>query len=436
MGCRPMRARSLSRNPGARAGTSGFLTRPQDAHRSGTPRRVDPGAAGRYCRGDRCGGVMNHAIETQQLHYASAEPGLEPTDGHLRQAPSFPHHLDDHPLPTLAVPLTVKHPLPGAQIELAVRNRHDHLVADREAPQVRGGVVLPRVVVPVAGGIPRGDGFFEPLEDITPQAGFVIVHEYGRRDVHRAHEREALQHAALGDLSGDLVGDVDDLLPLLRVEPEIVGVALHPYPPPPPMRNAECGLGKCGVRNAECGMSGPASEPENGTRRYPLNSAFRTPHFLLCVDLSHERQSSRLPPQIWHSRSAAGSSGFWSPSPPCRSRWRWLGGCWQLARRRRRRGRASPWRAQLPRPARCSSGWTPPISRRGSGRRFATTSISSRTRSPWCAAPRRISATTRPGSRRWSWRSARSRSSPPSASRGTSRASCHARSTSWWAGRG
>src|SRR6266704_89474 len=31
--------------------------------------------------------------------------------------------------------------------------------------------------------------------------------------------------------------------------------------------------------NAECGMSGPASEPENGTRRYPINSAVRTPHW-------------------------------------------------------------------------------------------------------------------------------------------------------------
>src|SRR3989441_8561254 len=46
------------------------------------------------------------------------------------------------------------------------------------------------------------------------------------------------------------------------------------------------------MRNAECGMSGPASEPENGTRRYPINSAFRSPHSALRIFLIHTPHSA------------------------------------------------------------------------------------------------------------------------------------------------
>src|SRR5216117_3812183 len=84
---------------------------------------------------------------------ASAEPGLQPTDSRhglwpirltIWSSPMvlFSQHLDDHPLLPPTVPLPVEHPLPGTQVELAARDRHDHLVADREAAQVRGGVVL------------------------------------------------------------------------------------------------------------------------------------------------------------------------------------------------------------------------------------------------------------------------------------------------------
>jgi len=55
----------------------------------------------------------------------------------------------------------------------------------------------------------------------------VIVHEDGGGDVHRAHQREPFCDAARPDLLGDLVGDVDDFLALLGVEPDVVRVALH-----------------------------------------------------------------------------------------------------------------------------------------------------------------------------------------------------------------
>jgi hypothetical protein len=90
-------------------------------------------------------------------------------------------------------------------------------------------VVLAGVVVPVAGRIPRRDGLVEPVEDVVPQPGLVVVHEDGRRDVHRRDEHESLPHGARRDLLLHLVRDVDDLLTLLRGEPEVVGVTGHGY---------------------------------------------------------------------------------------------------------------------------------------------------------------------------------------------------------------
>ena len=46
--------------------------------------------------------------------------------------PSFTHGFDDNSLGTLTVPLSVEHPLPRPEIELPLRDRHDHLVPDRE----------------------------------------------------------------------------------------------------------------------------------------------------------------------------------------------------------------------------------------------------------------------------------------------------------------
>ena len=107
-------------------------------------------------------------------------------------------------------------------------DRDDHLVADGERPQMRGRVVLARsAVVAVAVGIPRRDRLLEPIENVLPEPRLVIVHEHRRRDVHRRDEHHALANPGRGATALDVVGDVDDLLALLRVEGEIVRVRLH-----------------------------------------------------------------------------------------------------------------------------------------------------------------------------------------------------------------
>src|SRR5260370_4106668 len=92
------------------------------------------------------------------------------------RAPSSPQHLDDHPLFALTVPFAVEDSLPGAKIELAGGDRHDDLVAYRQAAQMGRGVVLPRLVV--AGGLrgPPGGGFPPPTPDVLPPPPLAVRH--------------------------------------------------------------------------------------------------------------------------------------------------------------------------------------------------------------------------------------------------------------------
>src|SRR6188508_3861390 len=59
----------------------------------------------------------------------------------------LPHGLDDDPLCALAIPLTVEHSLPRAEVEPPLGYRDNHLVPNGERPQVRGGVVLASTAV-------------------------------------------------------------------------------------------------------------------------------------------------------------------------------------------------------------------------------------------------------------------------------------------------
>ena len=63
---------------------------------------------------------------------------------------SFPDHLDQHALLAASVELAVEDLLPGAEVELPVGDRHDHLAAHDLPLEVGVGVVLAGAVVPVA----------------------------------------------------------------------------------------------------------------------------------------------------------------------------------------------------------------------------------------------------------------------------------------------
>jgi hypothetical protein len=83
----------------------------------------------------------------------------------------FPNNLHQHPLASHAIELPVEDLLPGAEIQLAIRDRNDHLAPHHLAFKVGVGVVFAGTVVPVLiGGCMRGK-FLQPsliilVEDI------------------------------------------------------------------------------------------------------------------------------------------------------------------------------------------------------------------------------------------------------------------------------
>ena len=79
----------------------------------------------------------------------------------------------------------------------------------------------------IARGIPGRDLILEPLQYVLPEIWLVVVHEYGRGDVHGRDEHHSVIDVCRRTTLLDLVGDIDDLLPLLSVEDEIIRVRLH-----------------------------------------------------------------------------------------------------------------------------------------------------------------------------------------------------------------
>src|SRR5262249_15243982 len=100
------------------------------------------------------------------------------------------HRLQQDPLGPPAVEFAVVNALPRAEIELAVRNRHKHLVAEQHALEVRVGIVLTGAMMAVVE--PLRCDFFEPLHNVVPQTRLVIVDEDARSDVHGAYQDEPI----------------------------------------------------------------------------------------------------------------------------------------------------------------------------------------------------------------------------------------------------
>ena len=135
------------------------------------------------------------------------------------------HDLHDHPLFPLSIELRVEHLLPRTEIELPVGDRQHHLVAHDGALQVRIGVVLARLVMLV--GEARRRQLLEPYLKIMNQAVFPVVDEHTGSNVHRRDQSHAFPDSALLHNGADFVGDADELLSLLRVEPKVICKNLH-----------------------------------------------------------------------------------------------------------------------------------------------------------------------------------------------------------------
>ena len=89
------------------------------------------------------------------------------------------------------------------------------------ALQVRIGVVLACLVMAV---IQAGRSeLLEPHLKVGDEPVFPVVHEHARGDVHGRHQHHAVSDTGSGDDFTDLIGNSNELLSFLRVEPQILG---------------------------------------------------------------------------------------------------------------------------------------------------------------------------------------------------------------------
>src|SRR5436190_3414100 len=135
------------------------------------------------------------------------------------------HDLDDDALLPAAVELGVEDLLPWTEIQPAVGDRQGHLMAHDGALQVRVGVVFSGLMMAIIEAGRRQ--LLEPRLKVRDQAALPVVDVDAGGDVHRRHEDHSLFDAALRHDRGDVIGDANELLALLRIEPEVVGEDLH-----------------------------------------------------------------------------------------------------------------------------------------------------------------------------------------------------------------
>jgi hypothetical protein len=133
---------------------------------------------------------------------------------------SIADDFDQNALAAKAVELAVKYLLPGAEIQFAAGDRDHRLAAHDGAFEMGIGIVFAPVVRVVRMGLFRGQSL-QPLFEIGVKAGFVIVDEDRRGNVHRVDQAEPLADPAFGESGGDLRGEVDEGPPLRDFQPEL-----------------------------------------------------------------------------------------------------------------------------------------------------------------------------------------------------------------------
>jgi hypothetical protein len=108
----------------------------------------------------------------------------------------LPDDFNQDPLSPAAVKLPIKDLLPGAKVQLPLGDRRYNFPPHHLPFQVGVAILFPRPVVPIAGnGFVRGQ-LLEPFIIVLMKPKFVIIDEYGCRDVHGIDEGETFPDAA------------------------------------------------------------------------------------------------------------------------------------------------------------------------------------------------------------------------------------------------
>src|ERR1043166_2262003 len=124
-----------------------------------------------------------------------------------------------------SVEFTIENLLPRPQVKFPVGHRHDDLMMHEDVFEMTIGVRFARAMVLVV--LAERRKCFEPLIDVTPDAGLVVVNSNAGGDVHRRREHHAFADPTLAHGLLNLVRDDDVLAVVLSVEPEVFRVKLH-----------------------------------------------------------------------------------------------------------------------------------------------------------------------------------------------------------------
>src|SRR5215467_6184207 len=135
---------------------------------------------------------------------------------------SLSQSLEQHALRAASVEFAVVDALPRSEVEFAIGDGHEHLMAEQHPLEVRVRVVFARLMMPIVESMRRE--LLEPLHDVVPEPGLMVVDEDARGDVHRTHEDEAVAQPRARAHFFYAVGDVDDLVTVFRVERDVFGM--------------------------------------------------------------------------------------------------------------------------------------------------------------------------------------------------------------------
>jgi hypothetical protein len=138
---------------------------------------------------------------------------------------SLAHDFNNDAFGALSVEFRVINLLPRSEIQLPGGHRHDHLVVNQQALQVRVAIGLARSMMPVI--LAKRSQAFQPFIDVRQQSVFGIVHPDAGRDVHGGDQNHSLADLAFGERRFHLRRDVDVLPVLFCIERKMFRVKLH-----------------------------------------------------------------------------------------------------------------------------------------------------------------------------------------------------------------
>src|SRR5262245_5667715 len=132
------------------------------------------------------------------------------TDLAVPKTTLFSDNFHQHPFTPPAVELAVEDLLPRAKIEFALGNGDDNFPPHHLSFYVRIGIVFAGIVVAILLDWFMRRQFFQPDAVIVMEAGFVVVDEHRRRDVHGVDEHKSFFYTALAKAVLHLRRNVDE----------------------------------------------------------------------------------------------------------------------------------------------------------------------------------------------------------------------------------